>query len=241
MLKIVRLLFLLLLAAPAWAANAPVITAPAGAFVLPSTATVLDGLSISETGAGPTEKFTLSLTATRAVMSATGTNITGSGTTTLAIGPDTTAQMTTALGTLTVKLATAALLDNDTIGVNLTDNTNSLTATPVSIAITADGNKYLVFGTLAAAQARSQTQCAALGCDGVHTIYWWDVEPTTSGGGAVRVQPADPCYDYHVPPTAVPVTICSALGLAHATNGLTTSEQSQLVTAPNAGLVLPSP
>jgi hypothetical protein len=48
------------------------------------------------------------------------------------------------------------------------------------------GQVYLVEPTNADCLARSAAQCTALGCDGVHTKYWWGCEdlnpPTISGG-----------------------------------------------------------
>ena len=225
----------------ALAANPPVITAPTGLIVLPSTSSALTGISIAEAGAGPTTQYTTTLVSSVATMTATGTNVSGSGTKNLSIGPASSAQMNTTLGTLAVTITTTAALTNDVIAVNATDNTHATTAVPVNVALVADGNKYLVFSTMAAAQARAQQQCTTLVCDGTQTVYWWDVEPTAAGGGAVRVTPSDPCFDYHVPPNAVPVTPCTALGLAHAGNGLTTTEQAALVTSVAAGLVPPLP
>ena len=57
------------------------------------------------------------------------------------------------------------------------------------LAWPAGAQSYLQTASLAAAQAVSQAQCAALGCDGVHTIYWWHFQPLTTGAGAVLIQP----------------------------------------------------
>lgn len=42
---------------------------------------------------------------------------------------------------------------------------------------------YLIYPDQATCLARSKAQCVALGCDGVHTIYWWscDTGPLKSG------------------------------------------------------------
>jgi hypothetical protein len=54
-------------------------------------------------------------------------------------------------------------------------------------ATTAHAQSYLVESTPSAAQARSQAQCAAVNCDGVHTIFWWPVVTLTNGQGAVVI------------------------------------------------------
>ena len=53
------------------------------------------------------------------------------------------------------------------------------------------GDSYLVFASLAAAQARSAQQATANGCDGVLTKYWWSFGGGASGIGGI------------VPPTAL--------------------------------------
>jgi hypothetical protein len=45
---------------------------------------------------------------------------------------------------------------------------------------------------LAAAKARSQQQCVALGCDGVHTVYWWSVVSLADGTAAVVIDATGP-------------------------------------------------
>jgi hypothetical protein len=96
---------------------------------------------------------------------------------------------------------------------------------------------YLIFPNQAACLARSQAQCAALGCDGVNTIYWWDcsagplksglVGPTavTAGSYAMRIESTGPFTAIH-PAKAV---------------GLTILEQSSLKTAAAIAPVLPPP
>jgi hypothetical protein len=211
---------------------APIITVPGGLIVLPATATALTGISIAETGAGPTTQFTTTVSAT-GTLTATGTGVSGSGTSTITI-TGTSAQTNTALATLQIT-ESSAIYSTDTVTVTSHDASNN-TATPEQIAIVLDGHKYLVFSTLAAAQARSQTQALALGCDGVQTDYWWPVVPTATGG-AVRTAPGDPCYD---------AVIAAACGItkshpgATAVTGLTPTEQTELVTAPNAGFAAPT-
>ena len=54
---------------------------------------------------------------------------------------------------------------------------------------------WLVFPTVAAAQARSAAECKARGC-GPGTLYWWHVEPNPqTGEGAIRLEPAQRSHD----------------------------------------------
>jgi len=228
-----RILLFLLLAVPVLAASPPAITVPAGQIIVPSS-TVITGISIAETGAGPTTQFTTTLTAA-GTLTATGTGVTGSGTSSITIA-GTSAQTNTALATLAINEACPVSAQcADVITVN-THDASSNAAPQQQIPIVADGNKYLTFSTLAAAQTRSAAQCSALSCDGVQTIYWWPVVPTATGG-AVRTVPGDPCYDAVIA-AACPIT--KSHPGATAVTGLTPTEQSELVTAPSAGFAAPT-
>jgi hypothetical protein len=220
--------------AAALAASPPVITIPAGQFVVPSSATTISGISIAESGAGPTVQFTTTVTAT-GTLTATGTVVTGSGTSSLTIA-GTSAQTNTALATLAVNETCAVPTQcTDAIAIN-THDASSNVAPQQQIPIVVDGNKYLTFSTLAAAQARSALQCTSLSCDGVKTIYWWPVRPTATGG-ALQIQTGNPCFDATVGPNA---TSPCAIARLHAGTGLTSGEQSSLVIAPNAGFAAPT-
>jgi hypothetical protein len=102
-----------------------------------------------------------------------------------------------------------------------------LFATPVA----AQTESYLVLTSQAACQARSQAQCQLLGCDGVHTVYWWDcgtgplmagligLNTVPSGAYGLQIDASGPygkTTSNVVSPTAV---------------GLSSTEQLQLVTA----------
>ena len=229
-----RILLFLLLTVPALAASPPAITVPSGQIILPGSPVTISGTSIAETGAGPTTQFTTTLTAT-GILTATGAQVTGSGTSSLTIA-GTSAQTNTALATLAInEVCPAGGQCTDAITINTHDASNNA-APQQQIPIVADGNKYLTFSTLAAAQARSAAQCSALSCDGVQTIYWWNVVATATGA-AVRTVPGDPCFD------AVIAAACGITKLhpgATAVTGLTPTEQSSLVTAPNAGFAAPT-
>ena len=231
---LLRTLLFLLLAVPAFAAFPPAITVPAGQFVVPGSPVTISGTSIAETGAGPTVQFTTTLAAA-GILTATGAQVTGSGTPSLTIA-GTSAQTNTALATLAINETCAVPAQcTDAITINTYDAGNNA-APQQQIPIVADGNKYLTFSTLAAAQARSAQQCTSLGCDGVKTVYWWPVLPTATGG-AVQIQTGNPCFDATVGPNAT--SPCAIAGL-HAGTGLTSGEQSSLVTAPNAGFAAPT-
>ena len=231
---LLRTLLFLLLAVPAFAASPPAITVPAGQFVVPGSPVTISGTSIAETGAGPTVQFTTTLAAA-GILTATGAQVTGSGTPSLTIA-GTSAQTNTALATLAINETCAVPAQcTDAITINTHDAGNNA-APQQQIPIVADGNKYLTFSTLAAAQARSASQCTSLGCDGVRTVYWWPVLPTATGG-AVQIQTGNPCFDATVGPNA---TSPCAIARLHAGTGLTSGEQSSLVTAPNAGFAAPT-
>lgn len=58
------------------------------------------------------------------------------------------------------------------------------------IASPAMAQSYLVEPSLSDAQARSQQQCLARGCDGVQTVYWWRAITLTNGQGALVIAPS---------------------------------------------------
>lgn len=199
----------------AFAASLPAITVPSGQFVVPGSAVTISGISIAETGAGPTTQFTTTVTAS-GILTATGSAVTGNSTSSLTIA-GTSAQTNTALATLAIDETCAVPAQcTDAITINTHDASNNA-APQQQIPIVADGNKYLTFSTMAAAQARSNQQALALGNSGV-TQCWWAVVPlagatgsgdtctgTWTGGGAVKFVPGDACYDESVPPNAVQI------------------------------------
>ena len=104
-------------------------------------------------------------------------------------------------------------------------------------------NTYLIFPTQAAALARSQQQCVTLKCDGVKTIYWWNVigplnagtagsTVVAAGSYAVEIQAVGP---FAKTTNAIKGTPC-AVGC-----GLTIGEQGQLVTGTQLAPLVPTP
>jgi hypothetical protein len=109
----------------------PAIAAPAQKTLTQGKATAIAGVSISETGSLAGVDFTVTLSDTNGLLSASGKGITGNGTTTLTI--------TGALGQVNLALKrlkdTDSVLGSDTITIDATDSLGQ-SATPASIAVT---------------------------------------------------------------------------------------------------------
>jgi hypothetical protein len=112
----------------------PVLTAPATATVGVGKAGAISGLSLSETGNTTGETFTVKLTDTNGLLSATGTGVSGAGTKALTI-TGSLAQVNADLATLT---DTDATMPSDTISVTATDSFGNA-ATAASVAVTVNG------------------------------------------------------------------------------------------------------
>ena len=134
----------------------PVMTAPATAVLTAGVATSITGLSLAETGNTTGETFTVKLSDTNGLLSATGTGVTGSGTKALTL-TGTLAQVNAGLATLS---DTDATLPSDTIAITATDSlgnsaaaesiavqfvgtTYTLTPAPVTIAGTAENDTII--------------------------------------------------------------------------------------------------
>jgi hypothetical protein len=68
----------------------------------------------------------------------------------------------------------------------------ALIAIGLLASCSASAQSYLVQPNATGCLARTQAQCAALGCDGVLTKYWWPCQTLTDGTVAVVVQPSGP-------------------------------------------------
>lgn len=99
-------------------------------------------------------------------------------------------------------------------------------------------DSYLVFSTQAAALARSQTQCTALKCDGVQTIYWWNVIGPLNAGTAGSTAVAANSYAVEIQPSG-PYGATTTTSKVAVPTGLSTSEQSSLVTGTALGPLAP--
>ena len=99
---------------------------------------------------------------------------------------------------------------------------------------------YLIFSSQALCLQRSQQMCVAMGCDGVHTKYWWDcaagplsnglVGPNavTAGSYAMRIEQSGR------------FSSAASNSVSGGTQGLAAQEQSKLVTSAQIAPVLPA-
>ncbi|HEY7578050.1 MAG TPA: hypothetical protein VH855_10675, partial [Acetobacteraceae bacterium] len=111
--------------------GAPTFTAPASVTVNQGVAAPIAGISLAEVASIDTETFTVTLTDTNGLLSATGTGVSGSGTTSLTISGSL-AAVNSALATLSDTDGTAP---SDTITLNAKDSFG-VAAAPQSIAVT---------------------------------------------------------------------------------------------------------
>ena len=222
---LIRALAILLLSCVSVLAAPPVITAPAAVTIASGVTTAVKGISIAEPGASPLATYTVHLTDTVGLLSATGTSVSGSGTNSLIIGPVTLPNVTAALATLTF---TGAI---DKIDVTVTDSTSQI-AVPAIVQVSAidSTRRYLVYATQAAALTRSQAQCAVIGCDGTATKYWWNVIGQLAAGTSGTVAVVAGSYAVEVQLTGMFGTTVSVPACAIGC-GLTPAEKATLVTA----------
>ena len=111
--------------------GAPTLTVPASATVNQGAASPIAGLSLAEIANVAGETFTVTLADTNGLLSATGTGVTGSGTTSLTI----TGSLATVNSDLATLSDTDATTPSDTIKLTATDSFN-VAAAPQSIAVT---------------------------------------------------------------------------------------------------------
>ena len=108
----------------------PVIAAPASTTITQDISTAITGVSLAESGDTAGESFTVILTDTTGELSASGTGISGSGSTSLTI-TGSLAQVNSDLSTLTY---TGSATGSDTIAVNATDSFGNQ-GSPQSISV----------------------------------------------------------------------------------------------------------
>lgn len=105
--------------------------------------------------------------------------------------------------------------------------------------------QYLPQPAMTDCQARSAAQCQALGCDGVHTTYWWACQSLTAADGsgntaAIITTPGDPYYDATTPHAVLVKNIGQpGFHVAVAATGLSAAEQAQIKTPTQLGTLLP--
>jgi hypothetical protein len=122
----------------------PTITAPASKVVTLSQSTAISGVSVAESGHTEFETFTVTLGDTTGLLAATGTGVSGSGTTSLTITGSLT-QVNADLATLTDTKASAGA---DTIHVGVTDSMGNSAAAKTIAITTATHSVLLPLATL---------------------------------------------------------------------------------------------
>jgi hypothetical protein len=132
----------------------PSIAAPTAATVGVGQAGAISGVSISESNTTAGETFTVTLADSNGLLTATGSGVSGSGTTSRSISGSL-AQVSSDLATLGDTDGTAG---SDTITINASDS-NGGTATPASIAVTVNGLPTIAVPTTAAV---AQNQASAI-------------------------------------------------------------------------------
>jgi autotransporter passenger strand-loop-strand repeat protein len=168
----------------------PVLTAPAAVALSTTLAGAISGISVSESGNTAGETFTVKLTDSHGLLSATGTGITGSGSKALTLSGSL-AQVNAGLATLTDLDATAGadvvtLTASDSLGHVATAKTISVTATgsvtsgvPV---LTAPATKSLTAGVAAIISGISLSESPVLSSE-VFTVQLSDSHGLLSATG----------------------------------------------------------
>ena len=105
----------------------------------------------------------------------------------------------------------------------------------------AHAQQYLIFNNQSLCLARSQTMCTAMQCDGVHTIYWWDCGTGPLQAGIAGLQTVTSgSYAMRIDTSSVYFGISTSNLVSNGLQGLTTSEQTSLVSAAQLAPLLPS-
>jgi hypothetical protein len=103
----------------------------------------------------------------------------------------------------------------------------------------AQTSEYVIYPSLAACQARSQSQCASLSCDGTYTRFWWSctgpLQPGLVGPNAVTNQ----SYALTIQPGTPFDTTTNNL-VSNGTVGLNATEVNKIEPASAMANVLPS-
>lgn len=105
--------------------------------------------------------------------------------------------------------------------------------------------QYLPQPAMTDCQARSAAQCQALGCDGVHTVYWWSCQSLTAADSsgntaAIVTMPGDPYYDATTPHQVLVKNIGQpGFHVAIVATGLSPVEQAAIKSTNQMGALLP--
>lgn len=162
--------------------GAPAIAAPGSEVVGQGHATAISGVRLSETGNTVGETFRAIASDSQGILSATGTGVSGSGTTTLTL-LGSLAQVNADLATLKDTDGTVA---PDTIKLNASDSLGN-SATPKAIAVTVHGSPETGGANLTAAGYLSQLNSGILRPDAGHLA----VLTATSAGQILHAQGLD--------------------------------------------------
>jgi hypothetical protein len=122
----------------------PSIAAPSSATVTEGTATPITGVSLAETGNTTGETFTATLSDANGLLSATGTGVSGSGTTMLTI----TGSLSQVNADLATLQDTDSTLPSDTITIKASDSLgNSATNATIAVTVSSSGGQTFTFTT----------------------------------------------------------------------------------------------
>jgi hypothetical protein len=106
------------------------------------------------------------------------------------------------------------------------------------VAHAAFAQDYKIYASQSACQTRTQTQCQALKCDGVQTVYWWPcvgpLQPGTVGPNAVTNS------SYALEITNAPFGATTNNLVSNGTVGLNATEVNSLEPASAMANVLPN-
>jgi hypothetical protein len=108
-----------------------------------------------------------------------------------------------------------------------------------ALIASAQTNTYLIFSSQALCQARAQSQCSSLGCDGVQTRWWWSCVGPLSAGLVGPNAVTSGSYALVVEP-GTPFSATTTNAVAPSAVGLSSGEQGKLVTAAAISSVLPA-
>jgi len=103
----------------------------------------------------------------------------------------------------------------------------------------AQTSEYVIYPSQAACQARTQTQCAALKCDGVKTVWWWGCTGPLQSGTVGPNIVTNASYALTIQP-GTPFDTTDQNLVSNGTVGLNATETNKIEPASAMANVLPS-
>lgn len=88
---------------------------------------------------------------------------------------------------------------------------------------------YIIYYSQSLCLQRSQQMCQAMGCDGIHTIYWWDCNTALNAGTVGPTAVVSGSYAMRID-TGTRFAVTATNLVSNGIQGLNATEQSQLVT-----------